>query len=204
MSQIPEQDNTSSFEMFLTMEVRDKEGKLVSSNVRRSHSFTSNFLAYILDLLNAPSASTIGSASTESTDGFARSCPAVSSTSGPLMYAAAQSGITAYGIQIGTGTVQTYPYAYKLSTQVTTGWTYNAMTIDQQVSNPSGSTINFNLTRTFVNGTGNTVVVTEVGLVINETTSTNFNLLMIYDNGNSTSVPNGSTLTVKYTLQTTM
>jgi hypothetical protein len=113
-----------------------------------------------------------------------------------------------YGILVGTGitapTVDDYAMETKIAHGVGAGQIqYSAVTFGAPASD--GTTSHFTITRDFANGSGASITVTEVGLVVTLYTyaGTARYFLTIRDAVNIT-VPNGETLTVNYRIQATV
>jgi len=106
---------------------------------------------------------------------------------------------TALGIVIGTGTNAVTMTDYQLKTQVTTNITHNAVTF--AVENPSASTWRIAIARGFINNTGTTLNIREVGLYFRDGPGNRYCAdRTLY----SVDVPNGQTVTLTYRITITL
>jgi len=177
-----------------------------------AHSLNTNFANIIYALWNA---STIG------VSDIGGNNIVINGASGGTWSLNAPSGINTYGIVIGSGASAgstPSPSAYKLVAQIPNGINsgqieYGAVTIN--LPTLSGQTTSFTISRSFINVSGATLTVTEIGLVAY---MTGFNMeqsgqppplssdyfLISYDIPSSAiSVLNGQTLTITYTFSVT-
>ena len=106
----------------------------------------------------------------------------------------AGSGVTTKGIVIGTGTNAVLMTDYALQTQVTTNIAHGSVSVG--LENPDANTWRVALQRAFVNNTGATLSVKEVGLyaIISGLTATMCIDRTLY----AVDVPSGLTLTLTY------
>lgn len=134
------------------------------------------------------------------------------------------SNSSSYGIVVGTGTTPPTPNDYNLGNLIENGTSTNTLSYGSTAFIPNGLTstlsptstspssgfvtINGNISsiqiqRTFTNNSGATITITETGIVaiIAGPGPTNYSTLIIHDLLSSAiSIPNGSTLTITYTI----
>lgn len=122
----------------------------------------------------------------------------------------ASAGDDAYGVVVGTnaGTTAEDNENYALDTKILHSaigdageLNYQAVTlVDARVI---GANIDFDISRAFLNETGNPITVKEIGIICKNTTDTKYHLLL-RDVVTDEEVADGYTLTVVYTLRTTV
>jgi hypothetical protein len=196
------------------VEVRDKNGKLISRQHGKSHSWLKQFIQMMMAEWQyaygggSPSAVVI----TDET-GTGRNMPPYS---GVTFYMGAfainaPAGSSEYGVKVGGGdtpnTINTYALASLISHGTGPGQlVYGAHTIES-VINPSGGDLTFRVTRVFTNNSGASVTVKEIGISTkrNDSGNTARTFLFVRDVLPSpTSVPDGATLTIRYTVKITV
>jgi hypothetical protein len=205
--------DTPTFNAYLTVVVRDSEGKVVRVHRQRSRSPTANFIGLLLPILyyaNTGSAYTI-----KNTGGSTYSYqPAVNNSANCIPYPNTNNNPAVYlvMIQVGSGQ-QSNPYtAYTLASPIANGsgagqLVYGQPSIPSNIT-VSGSTAYFTISQTFNNNSGSTVTITEVGIITKillysengNTASSVGNTLVWYDVlSSSISVANGGSVTIYYT-----
>jgi hypothetical protein len=205
--------DASTFNAYLTVVVRDSEGRVIKVHRQRSRSPTFNFIGLILPVQYF--ANTNSTYLIEATGGSSFSYEkAVSSGVSQLTYPNAANNYPLYiiMIQVGNGQ-QSNPYsAYSLAAPIANG-TGTGQLVYGQISVPSnitvsGSSAYFTISQTFNNSSGGTVTITEVGIITrisfgasySEASSWSNNVLVWYDVlSPSISVPNGGSVTIYYT-----
>ena len=202
-----------TFNAYLTVIVRDSEGKVVKVHRQRSHSPTANFIGLILPLTYFNVA---GSSYTIKTTGGSTYSyePAINANAFCISYPNSKTNYPSYVvmIQVGSGQ-QSNPYtAYSLAAPIANGsgtgqLVYGQPSVPSNIT-VSGSSAYFTISQTFNNNSGGTVTITEVGIVtqISFGTSSSVsaafsgNILVWYDVLSSPiSVPNGGSVTIYYT-----
>lgn len=181
----------------LELTVKDKDGKVTEQRVLKSKSFVKQFLELLW--VQAYPIGRVTYWSIRDTSDTLRNIPEEISN-----YAAnAASGISSYGILVGTGTTAPTISDYKLETQIAHGvgvgqLQYGAVTFAAPAWDTTAT--QFTITRNFANASGGAITVNEIGLSVVGYVSYYF--LTIRDViGGGISVPNGQTLTVNYRLQ---
>jgi hypothetical protein len=205
--------DTPTFNAYLTVVVRDSEGRIVKVHRQRSHSPTANFIGFMLPLTyfnitgnSVPITNTGGSI-----NGYK---PAISTGAACIAYPNGTANNPSYivMIQVGSGT-QSNPYnAYKLAAPIANSSGTGQLIYGQPSVPPnitvSGNEAYFTISQTFNNSSGGTVTITEVGIItqIQAISSNNANhinygqVLVWYDVlSSSISVSNGGSVTIYYT-----
>ena len=205
--------DTPTFRAYLTIIVRNSEGKLVKVHRQRSHSPTANFIGLMLPLtyFNV----TGGSYTIETTGGSTYNYkPAISTSAACISYPNSEHNYPSYivMIQVGSGQ-QSNPYsAYSLAAPIANGsgtgqLVYGSPSVPSNIT-ASGSEAYFTISQTFNNNSGGTITITEVGIVTQIAFGSSYstvatfsgNVLVWYDVlSSSISVPNGGSVTIYYT-----
>jgi len=202
-----------TFNAYLTIIVRDSEGKIVKVHRQRSHSPTFNFISLFLPLqyfINCNCGVSVENTG-GSTNGF---IPCASSGCGNISYPNTATNAPTYlvMIQVGSGS-QSNPYsAYKLASPIANGSGSGQLVYGTPSVSPSiyvsGNSAYFTISQTFNNSSGGTVTITEVGIITqvqitysNSTNTVNFGQLLVWYDvlSSSISVPNGGSVTIYYT-----
>jgi len=205
--------DTPTFNVYLTVVVRDSEGKVVKVHRQRSHSPTANFIGLMLPLTYF--VATGNSYTIKTTGGSTYSYQPLNNNNSPcISYPNSAHSFPSYivMIQVGSGQ-QSNPYtAYSLAAPIANGsgtgqLVYGQPMIPSNIT-VSGSSAYFAISQAFSNNSGGTVTITEVGIVtqivlaasVNSSSSFSGNILMWYDVLSSPiSVPNGGSVTIYYT-----
>jgi len=205
--------DTPTFNVYLTVVVRDSEGKVVKVHRQRSHSPTANFIGLMLPLTYF--AVTGNTYTIKTTGGSTYSYQPLNNNNSPcISYPNSSRSFPSYivMIQVGSGQ-QPNPYtAYSLAAPIANGsgtgqLVYGQPMIPSNIT-VSGSSAYFAISQAFSNNSGGTVTITEVGIVtqivlaasINSSSSFSGNILMWYDVlSSSISVPDGGSVTIYYT-----
>ena len=188
----------SSIGIFYQITVTDKKGKVVrKTRLRRSRSFVLQFLQFLSVAMKGASVSIKDITSAMKT---------VTPHSDDLEVHAS-IGDVALGIVLGTGTTPADDTDYVLETLIAHGSAatqinYAGMSyIEAQVV---GANVDFQASRTFQNLSGSTINVTEAGIYANGYATGDFSFLIVHDIFSAVAVANGQTITVTYTLRTTV
>jgi hypothetical protein len=191
------------------LEVRDKNGKLISRKKGESHSFVKNFIQILRALLGGTSVSINDTGGASRTFRGAWSHLASSWTENPCN-ANAPAGNDTYGIQVGSSDAVFSKDNYSLGSKISHGTgsgqlLYGASTFETVTDTDTSSY--FRITRVFTNNSGASVTVKELGIVImhsvlaDSTTYTYYFLILRDVLTSPSSVPDGATLTVRYKMQ---
>jgi hypothetical protein len=188
------------------LEVRDKNGKLLSLTKGASHSFVRNWIR-ILHCMIKPKHNTVSTVVLKDTSNADKTC--YGSSSGAeirsVIACGADAADASYGIVVGSSDLAFDKTHYNLQGKIAHGsgagqLVYGAMAVEDY--SEIDTQARFRMTRTFTNSTGSTVTVKEIGIVfINYTTVTQQDILMARDVLTSPqAIPDGATLTARYTL----
>lgn len=122
----------------------------------------------------------------------------------------AGAGDDTHGIVVGTnaGVSAVDNEDYALDTKIVhsgdgTGGTFNYQAVTLVAPAVDGANVDFDISRPFLNETGVTITVKEIGIIIKNTTDTKYHLIL-RDVVTDEDVLDGYTLTVVYTLRTTV
>jgi len=205
--------DTPTFNAYLTVVVRDSEGKVIKVHRQRSHSPTANFIGLFLPI-SYFSTNNVSFTITNVTGGTCTYKPGLGGSPQDIIYPNSNVNYNTYivTIQVGSGQ-QSNPYtATALAAPIANGSGAGQL-VYQPVTPPSSITINgntayFYITQTYNNISGGTITITEVGIIteiqtINYTNSAHTNcgnILLWYDVLSSPiSIPNGGSVTIYYT-----
>jgi hypothetical protein len=190
-------------------EVRDKNGKLLSKGKFAAKSWVGNIIALLSCLISTWSATGTAYPATFSrsdmidTSGVARYIELAANGS-PYLGGAAPAGETTAGILVGSSDTPVSLAQYNLQSLIPHGTgagqlSYGATTVETLTKD---TTWYFRVIRTFTNSGGASITVKEIGLFVRlgMTSSPYYYSCMFARDVPSTpiTVPNGSTLTVRY------
>ena len=204
--------DSSTFKAYLIAIVRDSKGNIIQVHRQKSHSPTSNFMGLILPLTwfnimnTSYTITNIGGSTYSYRPAFTYTTPCIS-------YPSTVTNCPTYFvmIQVGSGS-QSNPYtATTLAAPIPNGsgagqLVYGQVAIPSNLT-VSGSSAYLNISQTFNNVSGNTINITEVGIVLNlyfaqsyECSTNVGQILMWYDVLSSPiSVPNNANVAIVYT-----
>jgi len=205
----------ANLDLFYELEIRDKNGNLISTQSDRSRSLLRNFALMLRGLMAGNIAGVISGSTWNTkvtltaTDGSTFQYPALPSYSRAedapsAMEASALERTDTYGILIGTGSTSVSRTDYKLAQQIPDGFqdgqmVYGKTTVEDVNGNPPDSV--FRIIRTFTNESPSTITVREIGIVVKTTPKP---VLIARDVlTTSQEVPTGATLTVRYIFKVT-
>jgi len=182
--------------VYIEIEVRDRNGNIIEKRKEPSRTWVQNFMNLLWGIFSgAPFQVTLPNASTNTVN-ISRCCDAY------LTVNAGQND-DSFGIVVGSGTTAYSVSQYTLSQQIQNGTgngqlLYGSTTVNTVVD--TGSSLVIQIVRTFTNDSGSSVSVNEIGLMISVGQScANWKFLIARDVLSSgVTVPNGSTLTVRY------
>jgi len=203
--------------LYWEIEVRDKSGKIIEIRQVEARSWLKQFLTILKGEFATRNGSTVGTGNVSVTDegGTGRSYPLHESGSLISYYVQLSTlgdvGDVSQGIIVGSGDTPNDINTYKLANKIAHGsgsgqLVYNAETVED-VTNPSGSDLQFRITRTFTNNSGAVVTVKEIGLLVKkwDRSGTSHSFLVARDVLPSpVDVPDGSTLTIRYVVRITV
>jgi len=197
-----------TFSAYLTIIVRDKDGKVIKVHRQRSHSPTYNFIYLLLP------------ASFYNTSGAQVTITNINGTSnswatfrGPISYPNTATNNPSYiiQIQVGNGQQSNPSAATKLAAPISSGTgngqlVYGAVSVSSNIA-VSGNSAYFYIVQAFSNESGSSVSITEIGIITQIQVngpgcgySVNLGPLLVwYDVLSSPiSVPNQATVTIYY------
>lgn len=202
------EDDSMSLELFRRIMIHDKEGNLVKdSGLQPSSSYVIQFLELIygwLDYVDV-TATDVDNAESVIFDALA------SGVFHADYYGtvSAGAGVDDYGIVVGINTGETAEdnENYKLDTKILHG-SEEADKLDHQAvtfvaARVVGANIDFDISRAFINDSGGTITVKEIGLICKNVAITKYHLLM-RDVVSDEAVADDYTLTVVYTMRSTV
>lgn len=187
------------------MVVRDADGKILSDTGQKpSKSFVLQFLEFFYLLFTAPGGYTTRTDVTGNNRNFYRDVWQVHDH----LRADAPINNSNYGIVVGTGDTAKDNEDHKLETQLTEGVGAGNITHGVMVITPTaivGANVDLELTRAFTNNTGSLITVKEAGMYIGQIYPPPYYFCIIRDVlVLSTDVPDKCSLTVYYTVRTTV
>jgi len=192
--------------LFYQLEVRDPGGRVVKrTRWRRSHSYVIAFLKFIRVAFE-----NIGLSITD-TGGVSRIVDRPTAAGFYFMFVFAGDDVSSHGIVVGTGTTAPTNTDYKLEAQIPHGTAtgqldHDAHDVIQGPTEVAGN-VDYIFRRNFYNGSGASITVNEVGIYcLSRDTDGVYRYFCLVRDVLPTSVTVGAgyTLTVKYTLRTTV
>jgi len=203
----------TGLDVHLVAVVRDANGKVIKVHKQRSHSPTANFIGLMLPMVwfsNTNSSFTI----TNTTGGTCGNQPGGAPGSANIAYPNSGGNHNTYlvMIQVGSGQLSNPYNAHTLAAPISNGTGAGQLSYGS-VSVPSGITVSggsayFTISQSYTNNSGNTITITEVGIIV-EVQITNSNNTWYADCGNMLvwydvlsspiSIPNNGGVTIYYT-----
>jgi len=200
----------ANMKLYYRIIVKDKNGKVIKkTRLRRSRSFTIAMLQFIEQLICRDYDSTIDAPYViiKNTVGVNKTLHPSMSNSVCAVFCPDNS--STWGILVGTGTTAPTNMDYNLATQIAHGTgagqlDYGAHSRVQ--AREVGSNVDLVISRSFYNGSGNTVTIKEIGFTCAsmDDTANPFYFLLARDVVSDTPVLNTETATVQFTLRTTV
>jgi hypothetical protein len=196
------------------VEVRDKNGKLISRHHGKSHSWLKQFILMMMaEWQYSYGGGNPTSVPVNDETGTWRNMPpdCLQDFQWNAWAINAPAGDSTYGVKVGGGdapnTLQTYALASQIIHGTSSGQLiYGAHTIES-VINPSGNDLTFRTTRAFTNNSGSSVTVKEIGIATKrkDQGATARTFLFVRDVLPSpVSVPDSASLTIRYTVKITV
>jgi hypothetical protein len=198
-------------QMYIELEVKDREGRLLRRKKMRAQSWVGNVVGLLSCILSGGTTAAdyvnLYPLTTRTdmvdTGGSARGLYISIQKAVLRLGAAADSGVDAYGILVGTGSTPVAIGQYNLVAKITHGTgagqlSYGATTVEAMVKD---TTWYFRVVRTFTNNSGADITVYEIGLFAQlpyGTTSYAAFMLARDVISDGILVPAGATLTVRY------
>jgi len=206
-----------TFSAYLTIIVKDSSGRVLKVHQQKSHSPTANFIGLLLPITyysNTNSAFTL----TNTTGGTCNYKPGLGSSPEDIAYPNSNSNANhptyLVMIQVGSGQQSNPSTATSLAAPISNGTgagqlIYGAPIIPLSFT-VSGSIVFYHISEVVTNQSGNTINVTEVGIITNiqimiyyNTASSNCGQLLVwYDVLSSPiSIPNGGSIIIYYNFE---
>jgi hypothetical protein len=188
------------------VEIMDKDGKLISRCKGKSDPFTTWFITMLRNFFYGDSSMADQTVALYETGGTSKDfyLKTVAGKGHVAIAGNAGAGVDTYGIQVGTSNTAFNKNQYALQAKIahgTGGGQLQYLASSVETVTAEDSTERFRVVRGFTNGSGSTITVKEIGLVIANQKEglTLYNFLMARDVLTSPQdVPDGSTLTVRY------
>ena len=185
------------------IEVRNEEGKLIKRISGMSKSLLKNFMKVLRGTLYGGLTSEIETILDR--DNVSHAFPNLYSNAAPHMSINATSTIDDYGIIVGTGDTPVDVDDVDLESPISHGTgsgqlLYGSTTIEEVQT--SDSTSSFRVTRSFSNSSGASITVKEIGMAIKHSHRDDGDLHILIARDvlpSPTSIPDGASLTVRYT-----
>ncbi|OYT26595.1 MAG: hypothetical protein B6U97_03490 [Candidatus Altiarchaeales archaeon ex4484_96] len=180
----------------------EKDGKIIQKMRSKSKSLLKNFMSFIFAVFRNKKTERGGLFPVVDWDGMERYIfPDSVDDLGWLIEGRAESGAWAWGIMIGSGSTPVSPTDHALASLLGGGMTVEEVQFEDVIVD--GNISKFTMRRSFTNVSGSTINVNEIGFAVSMTAAdgVSYRFLFIRDVlGSTVSVPDGATLTVKYTL----
>ena len=196
--------------LYYRVTVTDREGRIKSrTRLRKSHSFVLQFVQMLEYLMRHGVAGSSVIVSVKDVGNTARDVTTAALASNKHFGFLAGDDISTYGIVVGTGTGAEANTDYKLGTQIAHGVGAGQLDYGAQSFTAAavvGANVDLVLYRPFYNGSGNTITVNEIGMYhgSHDTSDTARYFCTVRDVVAATNVLNTETVTVQYTLRTTV
>jgi hypothetical protein len=194
--------------------LRDRDGKVVKRFKRKSESWLRAFITLLRGLYLQRYGASVVTVNIVSEDGVTGAYPCnYAPTTISWVYPCCNGdvGDTSQGIVVGSSNTPNDINTYALGSKITHGTgsgqlVYNAMTFED-ITNPSGTILQFRMTRVFTNNSGADVTVKEMGLLARILTSNvGAKSLLLARDVLSTpiTIPDGYSLTLRYIVKITV
>jgi hypothetical protein len=205
------------FDMKIRIVVKDKNGKVIRDTIENAHSWLGQFITMLCGEFGTRNSVAVGGSGVNllTEAGATKAYPVHTS----VIYGWTQadqstlsdSADVTQGIIVGTDSDANVLGTYKLHNKILHGSAagllyYNAQIVNA-VTNPSGLTLQFTMTRSMTNNTANTIIIKEVGFLIKklDATAVNNSFLAARDVlAAQCDVPAGATATFTYVISTTI
>lgn len=196
-------------ELYHRILIHDKNGKLVKrTHWKKSRSFVLQFLQHIEVLIGHGYAASSNQVAIKDMSGTLHTIQVANSYAWYFAGIFAGDDSAAYGILVGIGSTAVTNADYALATKINHG--VEAGQLDygghsRTAAHVVGSNVDFVISRTFYNGSGNAITVNEIGIscATPDISAGPYYFLLARDVVTPVTVDNAKTLTVQYTLRTT-
>lgn len=201
-----EKIKTHGIQLLLRMVVRDPDGKIINdTGLNPTKSFVLQFLVFIYGHFSSQAAPTA-----KAVDGSLDRIRFQTDDGLEHFRMDAGGGVSTYGIVVGTGDTVESNVDYKLASQLGEGATVGKIThsaVSITVPAVAGANVDLELKRSFTNNTGSAIVIKEAGIytIFTGYEATGKAHCIIRDVfPGPVNVPNYCSLSVHYTLRTTV
>lgn len=183
------------YELWYSVVVRDRQGKVVSRERRRSRSFLKQWNQLVYVQMSQTSLNITDTGETPRSIG-----PHTNN-----FWISIGAGVTIQGIRVGTGNTPVAIDDYALETPIAEGtgagqMEYGACTVaDYVVAAPSCS---FEVSRTITNNSGDSITVREAAIYMRMNTNFGCTTRDVFETPQA--VPNGGSITIDWTIQVTV
>lgn len=194
----------ASMQLMVRLVVTDEKGRVIKDTGDvPSRSYVIQFLEHIYAFLSKPSTLSITDVA-----GAESICYSNVNTCEKHMRFDGGIGASQYGIVVGSGDTAPTNTDFKLETQITHGTgagkiTHNVCTVDE-VTAVVGVNVDLILLRSFTNNTGALRTVKEVGIYVKQTITPEYFCIIRDVLGSPVEVPDKCSLSVYYTMRTTV
>ena len=205
----------ANLDLFYELEVRDREGNLISTQFDRSRSLLKNFALMLRALMAGNIAGVISlsewnvKVTLTATDGSTFQYPSLM-YSDEARYAPSAMEVSAlertdtYGVVVGIGSASVSRDDFKLEQQISDGFedgqmVYGKTTVEDVDGNPPDSV--FRIIRTFTNESSDTITIREIGIIAK--VQSKYVLIARDVLSTPQNVPVDATLTVRYIFKVT-
>jgi len=201
-----------SFKMYCKVVARDDKGRVIYNKRFASKSFVANWIQWLYSAFTNSTVQNMNTTSGSSAGGGIPCNNGGPSATNTVTIMAGTDNPT-YGIVVGSGTSTPTINDFELGNQIQNGTganqlQYGNMTALSVIISSANNQMILEFQRTFVNGSGASVTVTEVGLIFNlaflsgpSSNTSNAYCLILHDLlPNAVIIPNGGSLSVTYEL----
>ncbi len=196
-----------NLELLKRIIIKDRNGKIrYDSGLKLSHSSVKNFIGWIYGEFEFISYVMTDTGGTSRTMAY----PGIGPAPNYRNYIDAPANNDNYGIVIGSGTSGETINDYALDTQIAHGTGAGQLQYStHSIVKPTivSDNVDFVFSRAFINGSGNDVVVREIGVyTLGLDTGSTFRYICVIRDilSSAETVANGETLTIQYTIRTTI
>jgi len=205
----------SKIGLYYEVILKDRDGKVVKRFKRKSESWLRGFIALFRGYIMQRYGANVTIVNITDETGSARGLPYPYIPTNYITYAYpcanGDLGDVSQGIVVGSSdtpnTINTYALGSKISHGTGSGQlVYNPMTFEDVV-NPSGTILQFRMTRVFTNNSGADVIVKEMGLLIKTMDNTGSARSVLFARDVLTTpitIPDGYSLTLRYIVKITV
>jgi len=215
LREVAVKETGDNVEVFLRAYNYDAGGHLAQRLIQRSDSFLPNFVGMLYSQLSAQydgnGTSGSGPNTSNTNNAFIDAYTYAPGGSGGNVYitwvfcANDSSGDASYGIQVGSGTAANSTSTYALASQIVNGTGSGQLSYGSHMCNWSTGTNSTAVARSFSNGSGSSITISEVGMVWESGFNSTNAFIMIRDVlSSSFTIANGGSTTFQYNIAITV